>query len=169
MASDPFPQNSVLIEDLTSIIDLPQDKKAFVHFDFIQSQDVNCSIITRVIVGQDRNAVKAFHDNNLGNIPVPPRALSSSQLGIGQVVVLTQDGRTIQADKEFIMISDTQPGSDPRIATRVVVANKPEEMSSPDQTRFHELQLNCSTAISRVHQLKLDALRSATASGERNP
>lgn len=155
MASNGFPTDRIQIDDSTTLLELPEDRKAFVRFHFTESLDrPNCPIINRIVIGQDCDAVGRFHDENENNIP--PLSLgqtnSTSRMGFGQVVALSADGTPTSHNDKFIMMADVVPdppsGADVHVATRVTTANQPEAMAAKDIGVFQVLQADCSATVS---------------------
>jgi hypothetical protein len=155
MASNGFPTDRVQIDDSTTLLELPEDRKAFVRFAFTPSDgSSDCPIINRVVIGQDRDAVGRFHDENEDNIP--PLTLgqtnSTSRMGFGQIVALSADGTPTAHTDKFIMMADVVPdpasGANVHVVTRLTTANQPEAMVEKDIEVFQVLQADCSATSS---------------------
>ena len=154
MASNGFPNDRVQIDDVTTLLELPEDRKAFVRFAFTTSDDVpDCPIINRIVIGQNRDAVGKFHDENEDIPPLTQgQTNSTSRMGFGQIVSLSADGTPTAHNDKFIMMADVVPdltsGADVHVATRVTTANQPEAMAAKDIGVFQVLQADCAATVS---------------------
>lgn len=151
MPDTPFPTDRVLISDPTSMLGLRGDSKAFVHFNFVIIEEVDCPVINRIVIGQDRAAVGKFHNDHLSDIPRPKRASGTSRLGFGQVAVVDGFGEPKLFDDTLIMIAEEVP--DPataqatKVATRITIAKNARDMSAEDESKFVELQTDCTSRL----------------------